>query len=253
MSSTCQELAAVEVTQLSKTFTVPTEIPRSLKEKAIGWLKMRNDCHKFEALKQIDFSVAKGETFGIVGANGSGKSTLFKLLCGVIMPDGGGVRIKGRLSAIVELTAGFHNELTGRENIFLNGAIYGMSRDEIQEKIPSIVAFADIGEFMDARIRTYSSGMLARLAFALAINVDADVLLFDEVLAVGDISFRERCIQKIHELRTSGKTVLYVSHDLAQVEAICDRVMWLHHGECRQLGNPVEVLDAYRSQALQSS
>ena len=210
-------------------------------------MKGAHKLHTFHALEDIQFNVSQGETFGIVGANGSGKSTLFKLLCGVIMPDAGSIQIEGRISAIVELTAGFHAELTGRENIYLNGAIYGMSREQVTAKLPEIFSFADIGQFMDARIRTYSSGMLARLAFALSINVDAEVLMFDEVLAVGDLAFRERCIQKIQELREQKKTILYVSHDHAQVRTLCDRVMWLEQGKMKMLGPPEEVLAAYEA------
>lgn len=239
--------STVQVEGVTKTFTIPTEVPRSLKEKILNSLRGSQSNHTFQALEDINFNVSQGETFGIVGANGSGKSTLFKLLCGVIVPDAGQVKINGRISAIVEITAGFHAELTGRENIYLNGAIYGMSRKQVDEKIPEICAFADIGQFMDARIRTYSSGMLARLAFALSINVDAEVLMFDEVLAVGDLVFRRRCIQKINELRSQQKTVLYVSHDLEQVKTLCDRVMWLNHGKIQMVGKPQEVLAAYES------
>ena len=237
----------VQVAGVTTKFTIPTEVPRSLKEKIFNSIKGTHKLHTFHALEDIQFNVSQGETFGIVGANGSGKSTLFKLLCGVIMPDAGSIQIEGRISAIVELTAGFHAELTGRENIYLNGAIYGMSREQVTEKLPEIFSFADIGQFMDARIRTYSSGMLARLAFALSINVDAEVLMFDEVLAVGDLAFRERCIQKIQELREQKKTILYVSHDHAQVRTLCDRVMWLEQGKMKMLGPPEEVLAAYEA------
>ena len=243
----------VQVSGVSKKFTIPTEVPRSLKEKVFKSLSRGQSKHTFHVLQNINFSISQGETFGIIGANGSGKSTLFKLLCGVISPTAGSIEIKGRISAVVELTAGFHDELTGRENIYLNGAIYGLSRAQVDSKISKICSFADIGQFMDARIRTYSSGMLARLAFALSINVDADVLMFDEVLAVGDIVFRKRCIEKINALRAQNKTVLYVSHDLEQVRSLCSRVMWLERGEIKMLGEAEKVLEAYASYSQNQS
>jgi ABC-type polysaccharide/polyol phosphate transport system ATPase subunit len=196
-------------------------------------------------LRDVSFEVHRGEALGIVGPNGAGKSTLIRLLSGITAPSAGEVEIVGRLASLVEVGAGFQPDLTGRENVFLNGAIMGMGHREITTKLPKIVEFAEIGDALDAPVKQYSSGMFVRLGFAIAAHLDADVLLLDEVLAVGDIAFQARCFERIEELRHAGKTILLVSHDLAAMERICGRALLLNHGEIVTEGDPREVIDAY--------
>ena len=200
---------------------------------------------KFWALRDVSFEVRRGEALGIVGPNGAGKTTLIKLLSGITAPSAGEIEITGRLASLVEVGAGFQADLTGRENIFLNGAIMGMGYREIARKLPSIVEFADIGDFVNAPVRQYSSGMFVRLGFAIAAHIDADILLLDEVLAVGDIAFQARCFARIEELRRAGKTVLLVSHDLTAIERICGRALLLRSGGIVLQGDPRQVIDAY--------
>ncbi len=237
---------AIEAKGVSKSFHIAKEPARTLKEAAFRWLRRRHGREVFWALKNVNFTIHKGETIGLIGANGSGKSTLFKILSGIIRPTTGITEVHGLLSPMIELSAGFHPELTGIENIYLNGAIYGLNRESIEAKMPDIISFADIGEYIHSPTRTLSSGMMARLAFALAINVDAEVLLIDEVLAVGDIDFQRRCMQRIRELKKAGTTIVYVSHALKSVLDICDRVLLLHKGELVEDGRPDDVVQIYR-------
>lgn len=197
------------------------------------------------ALDNISFNVEKGTTFGVIGANGSGKSTLLKVVAGIAKPTSGRVAVKGKVSALIELGAGFHPEITGRENITINGIMLGLSRKEIQDKYEAIVKFAELEEFIDAPVKTYSSGMYMRLGFSIAINVNPEVLLVDEVLAVGDASFVPKCLDRINDFRRRKKTILFVSHDLSTVEKICDRVAWLKNGRVITIGEPRRVIDAY--------
>jgi ABC-type polysaccharide/polyol phosphate transport system ATPase subunit len=199
----------------------------------------------FEALKGVSFDVAAGKTFGIVGRNGSGKSTLLKLIAGIGKPTTGTVRVAGRVSALIELGAGFHPEISGRDNVFINGMMLGLSKREIARRFDEIVAFAELEDFVDAPVKTYSSGMYMRLGFAVAINVDPDVLLVDEVLAVGDEAFTHKCLDKFAALRRRGTTVLIVSHALDLVQRFCDEALWLDSGVARQHGDPKRVIDAY--------
>jgi len=199
----------------------------------------------FEALKGVSFQVEKGKTLSIIGENGSGKSTLLKILAGISKPTGGTVRTTGRISALIELGAGFHPEISGRENIFINGIILGLTRKKIQEKYREIVEFAELEEFIENPVKNYSSGMHMRLGFSIAINVDPDILLIDEVLAVGDASFVPRCLDKINEFKRHGKTIIFVSHDLSTVERISDEVIWLKGGQIEMCGYPKRVTDAY--------
>ena len=199
----------------------------------------------FEALKGVSFDVAKGKTFGIVGRNGSGKSTMLKLIAGIGKPTSGTVRVDGRVSALIELGAGFHPEISGRENVYINGLMLGLGRREIARRFDEIVRFAEIEEFIDAPVKTYSSGMYMRLGFAVAINVDPDVLLVDEVLAVGDEAFTHKCLDKFAELRRRGRTVLLVTHSLDLVTRFCDEALWLDAGVARAQGDPKRVIDAY--------
>jgi ABC-type polysaccharide/polyol phosphate transport system ATPase subunit len=199
----------------------------------------------FPALKDVSFKVAKGSTFGVMGRNGSGKSTALKLVAGITKPTSGTVRVNGRISALIELGAGFHPEISGRENVFINGIMLGLSKREIQARFDEIVDFAELREFIDAPVKTYSSGMYMRLGFAVAINVDPDVLLVDEVLAVGDEGFTHKCLDKFGEFRRRGKTILLVTHSLNLIERFCDDAIWLDAGEKRAEGDPKRVIGAY--------
>jgi ABC-type polysaccharide/polyol phosphate transport system ATPase subunit len=205
-----------------------------------------NDATTFEALRGVSFDVAEGKTFGIVGRNGSGKSTMLKLIAGIGKPTSGDVRVHGRVSALIELGAGFHPEISGRDNVFINGMMLGLSKREVANRFDEIVAFADMQEFIDAPVKTYSSGMYMRLGFSVAINVDPEVLLVDEVLAVGDEAFTHKCLDKFAELKRRGKTVLLVTHMLDLVTRFCDEALWLDHGVTRAQGDPKRVIDAYR-------
>ncbi len=200
---------------------------------------------KFEALKGISFNVKKGTTLSVIGENGSGKSTLLKILAGISKPTSGTVETSGRISALIELGAGFHPEISGRENIFINGIILGLSKKKIEEKLDDIISFAELENFIDKPVKTYSSGMYMRLGFSIAINVDPEILLIDEVLAVGDASFVPKCLDKINEFKRKGKTIIFVSHDLATVERISDKVIWLKNGKIEKEGFPKRITDAY--------
>lgn len=197
------------------------------------------------ALDGINIKVAKGTTFGIIGENGSGKSTLLKVVSGIAKPTSGKVRVNGKLSALIELGAGFHPEISGRENVYINGIMLGLSKKEISDKFNDIVKFAELEDFIDAPVKTYSSGMYMRLGFSIAINVNPEILLIDEVLAVGDASFVPKCLDRIDDFRRRKKTILFVSHDLSTVEKICDRVAWLKGGKVQTIGEPKRVVDAY--------
>ena len=199
----------------------------------------------FTALDAVSFEVPRGSTFGVIGENGSGKSTLLKLLAGITKPTRGSLRVAGRISALIELGAGFHPEISGRENVAINGIMLGLSRREVEERFDAIVDFAELREFIDAPVKTYSSGMYMRLGFSVAIHVDPDVLLIDEVLAVGDEAFTRKCLDKIGEFRRRGKTIVLVTHSLGLVEKMCDEALWLRHGRKADAGDPKRVVDAY--------
>jgi ABC-type polysaccharide/polyol phosphate transport system ATPase subunit len=211
-----------------------------------GLLRQMRPDEAFEALKGVSFDVAPGKTFGIIGRNGSGKSTMLKLIAGIGKPTSGTVCVHGRVSALIELGAGFHPEITGRENVFINGMMLGLSRRDITRRFDEIVRFAELEDFIDAPVKTYSSGMYMRLGFAVAINVDPDVLLVDEVLAVGDEAFTHKCLDKFAEFRRRGRTVLIVTHTLDMVTRFCDEALWLDGGVVRTHGDPQRVIDAYR-------
>jgi ABC-type polysaccharide/polyol phosphate transport system ATPase subunit len=201
----------------------------------------------FQALKDVSFSVPKGSTFGVIGRNGSGKSTALKLVAGITKPSTGSVAVEGRVSALIELGAGFHPEISGRENVFINGIMLGLSKREVERRFDEIVAFAELEEFIDAPVKTYSSGMYMRLGFSVAIHVDPDVLLVDEVLAVGDEGFTHKCLDKFGEFKRRGRTTLLVTHSLGLVERFCDEAIWLDTGRKRAEGHPKRVIDAYVS------
>ncbi len=199
-----------------------------------------------DALSDVTFTVERGETFGVIGANGSGKSTLLKLVAGIFRPTTGRLAVDGKVSALIELGAGFHPEISGRENVVINGVMLGLSRREIERKLPAIAAFAGLEDFLDEPVKTYSSGMYVRLGFAVAVHVDPDILVVDEVLAVGDEAFSRRCLDTIGEFRARGKTIFFVSHALGLVEELCHRVLYLSHGRMKGLGEARETLAAYR-------
>lgn len=207
---------------------------------------LRRRREQFWALRDVSFQVERGETVGIIGHNGAGKSTVLKLLASITSPTSGQITINGRLSALIEVGSGFHPELTGRENIFLNGAILGMRRTEIAEKLDSITDFAGVRPFLDVPVKRFSSGMYVRLGFSIASHLDPDILLLDEVLAVGDAAFQEKCLARIEALRRAGTTIVFISHDLAAVERICDRVILMRHGEVAGTGRPREIVNEYQ-------
>ena len=198
------------------------------------------------ALSDVSFTVARGETFGVIGPNGSGKSTLLKLVAGLFKPTSGQLTVDGKVSALIELGAGFHPEISGRENVVINGVMLGLTRREIERKLPEIVAFSGLEDFIDEPVKTYSSGMYVRLGFAVAVHVDPDILVVDEVLAVGDEAFAHRCLDTIAEFSRRGKTIFFVSHSLVLVEELCDRVLYLEGGRVKGLGDPREMLASYR-------
>ena len=200
---------------------------------------------RFTALKNISFEVSSGETVGIIGKNGAGKSTILGLLAGVLKPSSGQVTVAGRIAPLLELGAGFHPELSGRENILLNGILLGMLKRDVEEKRDTIIEFSELEEFIDQPIRTYSSGMLARLGFSVAVHCEPDILLLDEVLSVGDQDFQKKCIEKMLGFKRSGKTIIFVSHSAQQIEEICDRVIWIEKGKVELSGNVEEVLPNY--------
>ena len=233
----------VSAERVSKKFKLFKERNQTLKAAVVrGHRIVAED---FWALRDVSFEVHEGETFGLIGENGSGKSTMLKCLTKIYRPDEGRVEVEGKISALLELGAGFHPELTGRENVFLNGAILGLGQKELKRRFEEIVEFAGIGPFIDEPVKNYSSGMYIRLGFSVAINVDPDVLLIDEVLAVGDEAFQRKCNEKFGELRSQGKTIVLVSHGMAGVQNLCDRVAWFEHGKLMKIGEPREVIEAY--------
>jgi lipopolysaccharide transport system ATP-binding protein len=234
---------AVEFQGVSKSYAIYDAPGDRLKELlSLNRLKRHKD---FWALHDLTFEVKRGETFCIVGENGSGKSTMLQLVAGILQPSGGTVSVNGRVSALLELGAGFNPEFTGRDNVYLNGSILGLSKRQIDERYKDIATFAEIGDFINQPVKTYSSGMVVRLAFAVAINVDPEILLVDEALAVGDIYFRQRCMRKVHELRSRGITILFVSHAVSDVKAIGDRALWLDRGRLIDIGDPERVVSKY--------
>ncbi len=233
---------AVNIENLNKTYRLYNKPSDRVKE-ALGFGKKQSKT--FEALKDVSFNVKKGETVGIIGTNGAGKSTLLKIVTGVLSPTAGNIQIEGKVSALLELGAGFNEEYSGIENIYLNGRMMGYSRKEMDERLNGIVEFADIGDFINQPVKTYSSGMFARLAFAVAINVEPDILIVDEALSVGDIFFQNKCFKKFDELKRNGVTILFVSHDIGSVRQMCSRVLWLDHGTVRAFGEAAHICDMY--------
>lgn len=236
-------MSVISVKGVKKKFRVYYDKGSSLKEKVL--FKSRNRHEDRMVLKGISFEVEKGEAIGLIGQNGCGKSTILKLLSKIMYPDEGKIEIQGRVSSLIELGAGFHPDLTGRENIYTNASIFGLNRKEIDERIDKIIAFSELGDFVDSPVRIYSSGMYMRLAFSVAVNVDADVLLVDEILAVGDASFQTKCFNKLQEIKNQGTTIVIVSHSLGSVEQFCDRSYWICDGLVRMVGRPRDVHPIY--------
>lgn len=234
---------AIEVRSMYKDFKLIYDKPYTLKERLVFWNKTKVGVHN--VLKNINLDIKKGETVALIGTNGSGKSTLLKLMTKILYPNKGTVETNGKLTSLLELGAGFHQDFTGRENIYFNASIFGLTRKEIESRVDEIIEFSELGSFIDNPVRTYSSGMYMRLAFSVAINVDADILLIDEILAVGDAHFQEKCFKKLDELKNSDKTIVIVSHSLGPVRKLCDRGVWIYEGEVRKDGPIDEVLDEY--------
>ncbi len=240
----------IRLEKVTLRYRVPRERIFSLKEYAIRRLQKRIVYDDFTALSEIDLSVTAGERVGVIGRNGAGKSTLFRIISRVLPPGEGRVYVAGRIAPILELGLGFHGELTGRENVMLQGALLGFSRAETRRRLDRIVAWAELEEFIDAPIRTFSTGMAARLAFAVATDVDPDILLVDEALAVGDEKFQRKCKERMDALRSGGKTFMLVSHSLEHIRRACDRVIWLHHGRIVRDGDAQTVSEAYHQWSL---
>ena len=234
---------AIRINNLYKDFKLNSDKPRTLKEKVL--FSNRNKQEKIQILKNINLDIKKGETVALIGVNGSGKSTLLKLMTKIIYPTKGNIKVNGKLTSLLELGAGFHPDFSGRENIYFNASIFGLTKQEINKRLQTIIDFSELGEFIDSPVRTYSSGMYMRLAFSVAINVDADILLIDEILAVGDQHFQEKCFKKLHELKESDKTIVIVSHDLKQVRNLCNRAIWIKEGKVELDGEPNKVIDEY--------
>lgn len=246
MTIQIRDETAIVVDNILKEFVLRHS--RSLKEVLVWLLRGRKKelSNRFKALDQVSLHVAQGETVALLGLNGSGKSTLLKLISGVLQPDGGSVLTRGRVAGLIEVGAGFHHDLSGRDNVFLNGAILGMTEVEIKEKFDSIVEFAEISEFIDTEVKFYSSGMYLRLAFSIAVHTDPEIFLIDEILAVGDEPFQRKCIAKIKELAARGKTLFVVSHDLDLVSTVCERGVLLEHGEIKMDGPVADVVAELR-------
>ena len=231
------------VENVYKSFNVYQDKASTIKEKLLFFSRNRKE--KIEVLKNINLKIKQGETVGLIGVNGSGKSTLLKLMTKIIYPDSGKITTNGKLTSLLELGAGFHPDFSGRENIYFNASIFGLTRKEIDARLHDIIEFSELGEFIDNPVRTYSSGMYMRLAFSVAINVDAEILLIDEILSVGDQHFQEKCYNKMTELKEQGKTMVFVTHSLDVVKKLCTRAVWLYNGEIKMDGNTEEVVDEY--------
>ena len=233
----------IEVKNVTKSFKIYYDKPNTLKERIVFWKNNKREIKT--VLDNVSIDIKKGETVALVGVNGSGKSTLLKLMTKIIYPTKGTITTKGKLTSLLELGAGFHDDFTGRENIYFNASIFGLTRKEIDSRINDIIEFSELGDYIDNPVRTYSSGMYMRLAFSVAINIDADILLIDEILAVGDQHFQDKCFEKLNELKNSDKTIVIVSHSLDSVKKICTRAIWINRGKVKLDGKPSEVIDKY--------
>lgn len=234
---------AIKVDHMTKKFKLFYDKPNTLKERLVFWNNKKSETRT--VLDDINLEIKKGDSVALIGVNGSGKSTLLKLMTKIIYPTKGKIITKGKLTSLLELGAGFHPDFTGRENIYFNASIFGLTREEIENRIDSIIEFSELGEFIDSPVRTYSSGMYMRLAFSVAINVDAEILLIDEILAVGDQHFQDKCFAKLEELKNSDKTIVIVSHSLGAVEQLCNRAVWIHEGKLHLDGKTKDVIKEY--------
>ncbi|NOW06515.1 ABC transporter ATP-binding protein [Clostridium beijerinckii] len=240
----------IKVENVCMTYKMSYDNIKSIKEYLMTFMKGKLKYEKFHALNNVSFEIKKGEVVGIIGHNGAGKSTVLKVISGILKPTKGNVRINGNIVPMLELGSGFDHDLTGRENIFLNGAILGYSKEFLLEKYDEIVEFSELGKFIDVPIRNYSSGMLMRLAFSVATVVNPEVLIVDEILSVGDANFQEKSKKRMLELMSGGTTVLFVSHSLQQIREMCSKVVWLDHGEVKMIGNTKEICDQYEDYIL---
>lgn len=243
MATEQTDVYAIEVQDVHKKFKIYYDKGHTLKERLL--FRSRNRSEERWVLRGISFKVKKGEAVGLIGENGAGKSTMLKLMTRIIYPDQGSITMRGRVSSLIELGAGFHPDMSGRENIYTNASIFGLTRKEIDARLQDIITFSELEEFIDNPVRTYSSGMYMRLAFAVAINVDADILLIDEILAVGDAAFQAKCFHKLREIKAAGTTIVIVSHSLGQIEQICDRSIWFKDGAIEREGIPFDVHPYY--------
>ncbi len=238
----------ISVCNIYKSFRLYMDKSNTLKARILS--RGRNRYSLYPVLKGISFELRRGEAIGLIGHNGCGKSTTLKLLNKILYPDAGIIRIKGKLSSLIELGAGFHPDLSGRENIYINASIFGLKKREVDARLDEIIRFSELETYIDNPVRTYSSGMYMRLAFSVAINVDADILLIDEILAVGDEGFQRKCFEKLRQIKASGTTIVIVSHSLEQIKSICDRVIWLDEGVIREDGTAEEVCAKYHNALL---
>lgn len=245
--TTIEDIPMIEVRNVTMRYSMNADRITSLKEYVIKLLKKDLEYEYFTALDDVSFNVGKGEVLGLIGHNGAGKSTILKVISGIVSPTEGSVHIHGNVVPMLELGSGFDMEMTGRENIYLNGAILGYSEEFLMEKYDEIVAFAELGQFIDIPLRNYSSGMIARLGFSIATVVEPEILIVDEVLAVGDANFQEKSKKRMIELMSGGTTVLFVSHGLDQIRELCDHVVWMEHGKIKMYGDTKEVCDAYEA------
>lgn len=234
---------AIEVKDMTKKFNVYLDKASTLKEKLLFWKRANKEVRT--VLKNINVDIKKGENVALIGTNGSGKSTLLKLMTKIIYPTTGTVKTRGKLTSLLELGAGFHPDFSGRENIYFNASIFGLSRREIDKRLEKIIEFSELADFIDNPVRTYSSGMYMRLAFSVAINVDADILLIDEILAVGDQRFQDKCFKRLEELKNSNKTIVIVTHNLDSVKKLCNRAIWIKDGIVKMDGETAEVVSKY--------
>lgn len=234
---------AIEVKEVVKSFKVYPDKGYTLKEKIL--FRRRRKYDERNVLDGISFEVRKGEAVGLIGHNGCGKSTILKLLTKIMYPDSGMVEMRGRVSSLIELGAGFHPDMSGRENIYINASIFGLSKKEIDSRLDDMIAFSELGAYLDNPVRTYSSGMYMRLAFSVAINVDADILLLDEILAVGDANFQTKCFERLRGIQANGTTIVLVTHDMNVIKSFCTRAIWMNQGKIAAQGKSAEVVDAY--------
>lgn len=233
----------IKVENVSKQFKLFYDKHYTLKERLVFWKNKKSETH--QVLKNINLNIKKGESVALIGVNGSGKSTLLKLMTKIIYPTSGKIEIIGKLTSLLELGAGFHPDFTGRENIYFNASIFGLTAREIDNRIRDIITFSELGDLIDSPVRTYSSGQYMRLAFSIAINVDAEILLIDEILAVGDQHYQDKCFDKLMELKNSGKTIVIVSHSLESIKNFCDRAVWINNGEVAMDGEITKVIEEY--------